>query len=100
MTQYYAITLLFQSLSYPFLTIQRRLESRSKLAGFHPNEIYSRGRATSCLVSMVKQEGVLSLYKGYFANTLAIMLWMTLMPKVTNFLMDALPIFINPEQMR
>ena len=33
---YYGVTILFQTLSYPFLTVQKRLEMRSKIAGFLP----------------------------------------------------------------
>ena len=49
---------------------------------------------------MVREEGVKSLFKGYWANTLAILLWMSLMPKVTNFLMEKLPLYIDPERLK
>jgi hypothetical protein len=100
LTSYYLTTLAFQTLAYPFLTLQKRLESRSALSGLLDNELYNRGRAINCAKTMIKQEGLLSLYKGYTANTFALVLFMSLMPKVSDFLMEKLPLYIDPERMK
>jgi hypothetical protein len=93
---YYATTLFFQTLSYPFLTVQKRLEARSSQHGFLPNDIYRRGRFSSCMATMVREEGPLSLFRGYGAFTVAILFWMSVMPLATNFLMEKLPLYIDP----
>jgi hypothetical protein len=48
---------------------------------------------------MLKEEGLRSFYKGYSAFTLAILIWMSAMPLATNFLMEKLPLYIDPSQM-
>jgi hypothetical protein len=65
-----------------------------------PNEIYKKGRMTACISQMIKTEGFFSLYRGYAANTLAIIIWMSLMPKVTNFIMEQLPIYLDPQRIQ
>ena len=51
---YYFTVVLFQTLSYPFLTMQRRLECRSAhTSQLLPNEIYNRGGFFSCMKTMV-----------------------------------------------
>jgi hypothetical protein len=49
---------------------------------------------------MIKTEGIRSLYRGYAANTVAMLLWMSMMPKVTDFMLEKLPLYIDPEAMR
>ena len=70
------------------------------MQGMLPNDLYNNGRASSCVREMIKTEGALSLFKGYWANTLAILLWMSLMPKVTNFMMEELPLYLDPQKYR
>lgn len=45
---------------------------------------------------MIAEEGLKSLYKGYGAFTVAILFWMSVMPLATNFLMEKLPIYLDP----
>ena len=46
---------------------------------------------------MIKQEGVMSLYKGYGVYSLAILFWMSVLPLATDFLMEKLPLYIDPK---
>ena len=90
LTQYYGSTLAFQTLAYPFLTLQKRLECRSRLTGLVSN--------SSSVFSLVREEGVLSLYKGYLCHSLALLVWMSLLPKVSDWLMDQLPLYMDPKK--
>ena len=99
LTTYYLTTLVFQTLSYPFLTVQKRLEARSTNTGFLSNEIYKKGRFLNCMKTMIAEEGAKSLFRGYGAFTVAILFWMSVMPLATDFLMEKLPIFIDPSKM-
>ena len=68
--------------------MQRRLEARSKLHGFISETEYRKGRALNLAKTMFKEEGLRSFYCGYFAYTAAIILWMSCLPVVTNFIMN------------
>lgn len=68
---YYGQSILFQTLAYPFLTVQRRLECRSKInMTFIANDEY-RG-FFDAVRKIYSQEGVTALYRGYFAYMLAV----------------------------
>ena len=90
LSTYYGTALLFQTCSYPFLTMQKRLECRSAQSGLLANDLYSGGRSRmlTCAKSMLKEEGPASFFKGYAAHTLALMLWMSVLPLATQFLME------------
>ena len=96
---YYGMAALSQTLAYPFLTVQRRLEARSKQVGMLSNDTYKRGSFFSCFSEMIKTEGSLSLFRGYSAHMLAILFWMSLLPVATNFLMTKLPLYLDPKRM-
>lgn len=88
-------------LAYPFLTIQRRLECRSNMpSSMLKNDIYNKGRFTSCLMSMIKEEGVRSLYKGFSANFLTVVIFLSALPTASDFLMEKLPLYIDPEALK
>lgn len=48
---------------------------------------------------MIAEEGALSLFRGYGAFSVAILFWMSVMPLATDFLMEKLPIYIDPSKM-
>ena len=48
---------------------------------------------------MVKEEGFMSLYKGYGVYSLAILIWMSVLPQATDFLMEKMPLYIDPKEM-
>jgi hypothetical protein len=62
--------LVFQTLAYPFLTIQRRLECQSKLVGLLDNKEYKG--FFNALNRVVREEGFFALYRGYSAYMLAV----------------------------
>lgn len=41
----------------------------------------------------------MSLYKGYGVYSLAILIWMSVLPQATDFLMEKLPLYIDPKEM-
>ena len=49
------------------------------------------------LLQIVKAEGLSSLYRGYSAHLLAILFWMSVLPMATDFLMEKLPVMIDPK---
>ena len=53
----------------------------------------------NCMKTMIAEEGAKSLFRGYGAFTVAILFWMSVMPIATDFLMEKLPIYIDPSQM-
>eukprot|EP00347_Sterkiella_histriomuscorum_P016067 403354614 len=88
---YYAQSIFFQSLAYPFLTIQRRLECQSKLGyGLLKNDEYKG--FFNAVKKIYSQEGFLAFYRGYFAYMLAIMFWMSVLPQTTDFMMNRVPL--------
>lgn len=48
---------------------------------------------------MIKEEGVLSLYKGWSVHTLGVIFWMSVLPILTDFMMEKLPLYIDPSKM-
>jgi len=48
---------------------------------------------------MIKQEGPASLYRGYTFHLLAMLAWMSIMPVATDFLMEKLPLYLDPNAM-
>lgn len=88
-------------LSYPFLTVQRRLECRSSLAtGMFNEEIYNKGRFTACLKQIIQEEGAKSLWKGFSAHLLTVVIFLSTLPMATDFLMEKLPLYIDPEALK
>lgn len=86
LASYYGVNIFFQTLAYPFLTVQRRLEVRSQLTGFLPESSFGgRGSFISCASELIKQEGVRALWRGYPAHLFALILWMSMMPAGTDF---------------
>lgn len=41
----------------------------------------------------------MSLYKGYGVYSLAILIWMSVLPQATDFLMEKMPLYIDPKEM-
>ena len=64
-----------------------------------PNDSYKGGKILNCMSSMIKQEGLMSVYKGYGVYSLAILIWMSVLPHATDFLMEKLPLYIDPKSM-
>jgi len=56
------------------------------------NTIYNKGGFFNCLKTIIKEEGPLALYRGYFSLMFAVMILMTGMPIATDFLMSKMPI--------
>ena len=53
----------------------------------------------NCFRTMIREEGVRSLWKGWTAHTFAVLFWMSLLPILTDFMMEKLPLYIDPKQM-
>lgn len=83
---YFGMIVLFQTLAYPFLLLQRRLEVRSKRVGFIPESTF-KGLIT-CTKNLIKHEGFLSLYKGYPLHLFAVLLWMSALPTCTDIILE------------
>ena len=97
LASYYGTAILFQTLAYPFLTIQRRLECRSNARiAMLPNEIYKKGSFINCFRTMIAEEGPLSLYRGYTFHLFAMLTWLAVMPLATDYLMAKFPAYIDP----
>ena len=41
----------------------------------------------------------MSLYKGYGVYSLAILIWMSVLPQATDYLMEKMPLYIDPKEM-
>lgn len=94
----YSMALVANVLAYPFLTVQRRLECRSRqAAGMLDDQIYNRGRFTSCLRQILSEEGAKALWKGFSVHMLAVLIFLSTLPTTADFLMQKLPIYIDPE---
>ncbi|CAI2370784.1 unnamed protein product [Moneuplotes crassus] len=75
-------------LVYPFLTIQRRIECQSIKKGMLQTKY--RG-FFSGMYQILKNEGPLSLYRGFPAFFLATTLWMLCVPSISNWYMENSP---------
>ncbi|TNV71969.1 hypothetical protein FGO68_gene13874 [Halteria grandinella] len=88
---YYGQSILFQTLAYPFLTVQRRLECMSKMGyGLLRNNEY-KGFFNACK-RIWAEEGAVAFYRGYLAYILAITFWMSVLPQATDFMMMNMPL--------
>jgi len=84
----YSTALITNFLAYPFLTVQRRLECRSSQAiSLFPNDVYKSGKFTACLSQLIKEEGARTLWKGFTANMLTVVIFLSALPTATDFLM-------------
>ena len=93
----YSAALVANLLSYPFLTVQRRLECRSaQSTSMFANDIYGSGRFTSCLSQMIKEEGVRALWKGFSLHMLTVVFFLSALPTATDFLMQKVPMNADP----
>ena len=65
------------------------------------NDLYSGGRSRTftMIKSMYTLEGPTSFFKGYTAHTVALLLWMSVLPLATKFLMEQLPLYLDASQM-
>lgn len=88
----YSTALLTNLLAYPFLTVQRRLECRSAQAtSLFPNDAYKSGRFTACLSQIIKEEGARTLWRGFAAHMLTVVIFLSALPTATDFLMQRMP---------
>ncbi|CDW89215.1 UNKNOWN [Stylonychia lemnae] len=79
------------AMTYPFLTVQRRLECQSNIGiALLKNNEYSG--FFNAMKRIYSEEGALAFYRGYSAHILAIMLWMSVLPKLTDIMMNKIPI--------
>jgi len=88
--EYFGQAILFQTFAYPFLTVQRRIECMSKTVGMlNKNEYKGYIDAFKRIYS---EEGIFrGFYRGYFAFLMAVGIWMSALPLVTDFLMMRTP---------
>ena len=86
---YFGQSFLCQTLAYPFMLVQRRLEAVTQcqtLRGLgltHSSEV-PRG-FWGMMKMTVEKEGVRGLYRGYCCYMVAIMFWMSTLPLATEF---------------
>lgn len=98
---YYGQAFVSQSLAYPFLTVQRRLESLTlsrllctrglNLASDYPTNTIGVLRKTFSQHGIV--DGIRSLYRGYTCYVIAIMIWMSALPATTELITGFNPDF-------
>ena len=90
-----------QTLAYPFLTVQRRLECTSDSQYLQKRgTAYSSGPSSflACLKDIYKVENlgnplgtVKTLYRGYAGYMFAITFWMSTLPMATEILVSSSP---------
>ena len=77
---FYLQSFIMHSIAYPFLVVQRRLECQSEHIGMLPKRYKNYFDATK---QMIKQEGLRSLYKGFSIYSIAIFIWISTVPSIT-----------------
>lgn len=93
MKLFYLQAFIIHSLAYPFLVIQRRLECQSAHLGMLPKKYRNFFDAAK---QMVRQEGIRSLYKGFSVYSLAIFIWISAVPSISQMCLDYSP-WINED---
>lgn len=96
---YYGQTFVSQSFAYPFLTVQRRLESVTATRSLYLRGLNSAHDYPTTFLGILKQmikeqgtvQGIKSLYKGYSCYMLATMLWMSALPATSEMVLSFMP---------
>lgn len=70
---YYGQIILFQTLAYPWLTVQRRIECMSKVGVGMLGDKEYKG-IIDAVKRIFKEEGAIAFYRGYMAYILAVKL--------------------------
>lgn len=97
---YYGQAFVSQSLAYPFLTVQRRLESLTESRLLTTRGLNSASDYPTTTVGVLRKTfselglvgGIRSLYRGYTCYVIAIMMWMSALPATTELIVG-----FNPE---
>jgi hypothetical protein len=95
LTNYYGQTFASQTLAYPFMLIQRRLETITSSGYLRGLGITSASEAPTSFIKMAKltwrEEGFKGFFRGYTCYMVAIMFWMSALPLTSEFMMNAIP---------
>jgi len=86
---YYGMTLASQTLAYPFMLVQRRLETLTQCRRLQGAGLPHVADAPDSFLKMCREtwakEGFRGFYRGYSCYMVAIMFWMSALPFASQF---------------